>query len=124
MECAEDESIIIWSHSSDSILGMTQPFNCPHASVLGRPVPNSLPTGKKAEIRLSIGLTNRVLCRGTQKVKLEGAGETNAVDSLGLFIYSYNHLEPESSGHITHDLHKLQTKAIPQDLPLHEPQRT
>ena len=48
--------------------------------VLGRLVPNSLPTGKKAEIRPWIGLTNGVQYVGTQEVELERAGEKSAVD--------------------------------------------
>ena len=50
---------------------------------------------------------------GTQEVKLEPAGEKSAVDSsdpvcsLILFI-----LDHESSGRVTHDSRKLQTKAI------------
>ena len=39
---------------------------------------------------------------GTQKVKLERVGEKSAVDGS----------DHESSGRVTHDSHKLQTKAI------------
>ena len=55
---------------------------------------------------------------GTQEVKLERAGEKSAVDSsdpVCSFIHNiiiHNHLRPKSSGHVTHDSHKLQTKAI------------
>ena len=52
---------------------------------------------------------------GTQEVKLERVGEKSAVDSLDpicSFIHIHNHLRPKSSGHVTHDSHKLQTKAI------------
>ena len=47
---------------------------------------------------------------GTQEVKLERAGEKSAVDGsdpVCSFI-----LDHESSGRVTHDSHKLQTKAI------------
>ena len=59
---------------------------------------------------------------GTQEVKLERAGGKSAVDGsdpvcsfilfLLLFIIIYNHIRPKSSGRVTHDSHKLQTKAI------------
>ena len=53
---------IIWRHGSASILGTTRTdcYPCPHANVLGWLVPNSFPTGKKAEIRPWIGLTSGV----------------------------------------------------------------
>ena len=54
---------------------------------------------------------------GTREVKLERAGEKSAVDSSDLvcsFIHNiiHNHLRPKSSGRVTHDSLKLQTKAI------------
>ena len=55
---------------------------------------------------------------GTQEVKLERAGEKSAVDGsdpVCSFIHNiiiHNHLRPKSSGLVTHDSHKLQTKAI------------
>ena len=59
---------------------------------------------------------------GTQEVKLERAGEKSAVDGsdpVCSFIRNiihhniiHNHLCPKSSGRVTHDSHKLQTKAI------------
>ena len=59
---------------------------------------------------------------GTQEVKLECTGEKSAVDGLDpicSFIYNihhhhiiHDHLRPKSSGRVTHDSHKLQTKAI------------
>ena len=51
---------------------------------------------------------------GTRRVKLDRAGETSAVDSSNP-VCSFLHihyLEPNSSGRVTHDSHKLQTKAI------------
>ena len=47
---------------------------------------------------------------GTQEVKLERAGKKSAVDGsdpVCSFI-----LRPKSPGRVTHDSHKLQTKAI------------
>ena len=55
---------------------------------------------------------------GTQEVKLEHAGEKSAVDCsdpVCSFIHNIIHhiiIRPKSSGHVTHDSHKLQTKAI------------
>ena len=54
---------------------------------------------------------------GTQEVKLERVGEKSAVDSsdpVCSFIHNiiHNDLRPKSSGHVTHNSHKLQTKAI------------
>ena len=46
---------------------------------------------------------------GTREVKLERAGEKSAVNNLDLV---HNHLCSKSSGRVTHDSHKLQTKAI------------
>ena len=48
---------------------------------------------------------------GTQEVKLERAGEKSAVDSSDP-VCSFIHNRPKSSGRVTHDSHKLQTKAI------------
>ena len=55
---------------------------------------------------------------GTQEVKLERAGEKSAVDGSDP-VCSFNHhninlhiIRPKSSGRVTHDSHKLQTKAI------------
>ena len=62
-------------------------------------------------------LTNGVYYVGTQEVKLERAGEKNAVDSFDpvcSFIHHniiHKHLRPKSSGHVTHDSRELQTKA-------------
>ena len=53
---------------------------------------------------------------GTQEVELEHAGEKNAVDGsdpVCSFIHNIiHHIRPKSSGRVTHDSHKLQTKAI------------
>ena len=53
---------------------------------------------------------------GTQEVELEHAGEKSAVDGsdpVCSFIHNiHNHIRPKSSGRVTHDSHKLQTKAI------------
>ena len=55
---------------------------------------------------------------GTQEVKLECAGEKSTVDGsdpVCSFIHNiiiHNHLRPKSSGCVSHDSHKLQTKAI------------
>ena len=53
---------------------------------------------------------------GTQEVELECAGEKSAVDGsdpVCSFIHnSYIHLGPGILGRVTHDSHKLQTKAI------------
>ena len=51
---------------------------------------------------------------GTQEVELERAGEKSAVDGSDpvcsfIIIFILDH---ESSGRVTHDSHKLQTKAI------------
>ena len=46
---------------------------------------------------------------GTQEVELESAGEKSAVDGSDP-VCSF--IRPKSSGRVTHDLHKLQTKAI------------
>ena len=46
---------------------------------------------------------------GTQEVKLERAGEKSAVDCSDP-VCSF--IRPKSSGRVTHDSHKLQTKAI------------
>ena len=51
---------------------------------------------------------------GTQEVELERAGEKSAVDGsdpVCSFIHN-NHIRPKSSRRVTHDSHKLQTKAI------------
>ena len=53
---------------------------------------------------------------GTQEVELECAGEKSAVDGsepVCSFIHNIHHniLRPISSGRVTHDSHKLQTKA-------------
>ena len=52
----------------------------------------------------------------TREVKLERVGEKSMVDSSDTsFVHLsiiYNHLCPKSSGRVTHDSHKLQTKAI------------
>ena len=57
---------------------------------------------------------------GTQEVELERAGEKSAVDGsdpVCSFIHNFIHhklfiLDHESSGRVTHDSHKLQTKAM------------
>ena len=56
---------------------------------------------------------------GTQEVELEHAGEKSAVDgsdpvcSFIIIIIHHNiNISPKSSGRVTHDSHKLQTKAI------------
>ena len=48
---------------------------------------------------------------GTQEFKLERAGEKSAVDGSDP-VCSFIHLCPKSSGRVSHDSHKLQTKAI------------
>ena len=50
---------------------------------------------------------------GTQEVELEHAGEKSAVDGSDPVCSNIIlHLCPKSSGHVTHDSHNLQTKAI------------
>ena len=57
---------------------------------------------------------------GTQEVELERAGEKSAVDGsdpVCSFIHNIHNIHhiiirPKSSGRVTHDSHKLQTKAI------------
>ena len=54
---------------------------------------------------------------GIQEVELERAEEKSAVDGsdpVCSFIHNiiHNHLRPKSSGRVTHDSHKLQTKAL------------
>ena len=57
---------------------------------------------------------------GTQEVELECAGEKSAVDGsdpVCSFIHNHHNIHhiiirPKSSGRVTHDSHKLQTKAI------------
>ena len=52
---------------------------------------------------------------GTQEVELERAGEKSVVDGsdpVCSFIHIHIHLRLKSSGHVTPDSHKLQTKAI------------
>ena len=52
---------------------------------------------------------------GTQEVELERTGEKSAVDGsdpVCSFIHNIIHIRPKSSGHVTHDSQKLQTKAI------------
>ena len=55
---------------------------------------------------------------GTQEVEQERAGEKSAVDGsdpVCSFIHNIIHhiiIRPKSSGRVTHDSHKLQTKAI------------
>ena len=65
---------------------------------------------------------------GTQEVKLERAGEKNAVDGsdpVCSFIHNIIHhiiIRPKSSGRVTHDSHKLQTKVIHHSYqPIHVP---
>ena len=47
---------------------------------MGRPVPNSLPTEKKAERRPQVDLSNEAQHRGPRKVSLERAEEKSTVD--------------------------------------------
>ena len=49
---------------------------------------------------------------GTQEVELECAGEKSAVDGSDPVCSFIIILDHESSGRVTHDSHKLQTKAI------------
>ena len=53
---------------------------------------------------------------GTQEVKLERVGEKSAVDGsdpvCSCIHNTIDIIRPKSSGHVTHDSHKLQTKAI------------
>ena len=82
----------IWSHGSDSILGMTR--TATHACMLiywALLVPNRLHTGKKAEIRQWICLANGIQYVGIRKVKLERAVETSAVDSSD-FVCLFHHI--------------------------------
>ena len=55
-------------------------FRRPHANVLGRLVPNGLPTGSKAEMRRWIDLTNEAQRGGTREASLERAEEKKSVD--------------------------------------------
>ena len=50
-------------------------FQSLHANVLGRLVPNDLPTGKKAETRPSVDLPNEAQHGETHEVSLERAEE-------------------------------------------------
>ena len=59
---------------------MTRIVSGVHADVQGQLVPNSLPTGKKAEMRLLVDLTNEVQHVGIQEVSLESVKEKSAVD--------------------------------------------
>ena len=73
---------------------------------------------------------------GTQEVELECVGEKSAVDSSNpVCSFIINHIiRPKSSRHVTHDSHKLHTKAmdhltrhymncreLQSDQPIHEP---
>ena len=52
---------------------------------------------------------------GTQEVELERAGEKSTVDGSDPVCSLIHHniiIRPKSSGRVTHDSHKLQTKAI------------
>ena len=49
---------------------------------------------------------------GTQDVELERVGEKSAVDGSDPVCSFIHHIRPKSSGHVTHDSHKLQTKVI------------
>ena len=72
---------LIGSHDSDSQLGATRVVSgVHHANVQGRLVPNSLPTGKKAETRPLVDLTNEAQHIGIREVSLECAEEKSAVD--------------------------------------------
>ena len=83
--------VLIGSHDSDSQLGMTRVVSGVRADVQGRLVPNSLPTGKKAEMRLSVDLTNEVQHVGIREVSLESAKEKSAVDHPDpVYIIIYN----------------------------------
>ena len=55
-------------------------FQSAHANVLGRVIPNGLPTGNKAEMRPSEDLTNEMQHVGTCKVSLERAERKSTVD--------------------------------------------
>ena len=85
-------------------------YLCPHANVLGQYCPNSLPTGNKAVDRLYL----RSIVRGNpnSQARVHGIAECDQHFGPHLFIIIHNHLRPESSRRITHDSHKLQTKAI------------
>ena len=48
--------------------------------LLGRLVPNGLPTGSKAEMRRWIDLTNEAQHGGTREISLERAEEKKSVD--------------------------------------------
>ena len=68
-----------------------------HANVLGRLVPNGLPTGKKAETRLSVDLTNEVQHVGILEVSLERAEEKSTVDRPGLVCSSHIRIRAKTS---------------------------
>ena len=55
-------------------------FRSPHANVLGRLVPNCLPTRKKAETRPWVDQTNVAHHGEIREVSLERAEEKSAVD--------------------------------------------
>ena len=73
-------------------------FRSPHANVLGRVVPNGLPTGKKAEMRPSVNLTNKVQDVGIREVSLECAERKSEVDRPDPF-WSFYWGEPERAPH-------------------------
>ena len=52
----------------------------PHTNVLSRIIPNGLPTGKKAEMRPSVDLTNKAQDVGIRDVSLECAERKSEVD--------------------------------------------
>ena len=67
-------------------------FRRPHANVLGRLVPDGLPTGSKAEMRRWIDLTNEAQHGGTCEVSLECAEEKNSVDCLDPVCSFHNNI--------------------------------
>ena len=79
-------------------------FRSPHANVLGRLVPNGLPTGKKAETRPSVDLTSEVQHVGIHKVSLEHAEEKSAVDRPDLVccFHTYSRKDVFRAWLVTH----------------------
>ena len=64
-------------------------FRNPHANILGRVVPNGLPTGK-AEMRPSVDLTNEAQHIGTREVSLERAKRKSTADHPDL-VWPFHH---------------------------------
>ena len=70
-------------------LGMTRViFQSPHANVLGWVIPNGLPTGKKAETRPSVDLTNEAQHVGIHEVSAERKSAVDCPDPVWSFHMS------------------------------------